>query len=255
MPGYWRADGSYSDGSSDVQLTGSNVKFNLPIVASPLDQAIPIPFTTKQVLMINDGADVLNYAFDGKPSLATQVFGVSSPALTFTGTWSNSTAVVPNPKYATTTGDNVVFKPGRAGLYCLTWDMVMGQGTGIAKLELSSDNGATWQNPSDISGISRSDGATGTAMNTFDGYAAVSVQETMLSFYLPKGNNLWALRITPNGTKNAASTNFYIFVVTFRAYDGNISFLNAKESIVIEIQTNQVNVSAASLVSGRVIAT
>lgn len=25
MPGFWRTDGTYSDGSSDVQLTGSNV--------------------------------------------------------------------------------------------------------------------------------------------------------------------------------------------------------------------------------------
>lgn len=31
MPGFWRADGSYSDGSSDVQLTGSNVPKTQPI--------------------------------------------------------------------------------------------------------------------------------------------------------------------------------------------------------------------------------
>lgn len=42
MPGYWRADGSYSDGSSDVQLTGSNVSLLSAVSVTGTGTAKPV---------------------------------------------------------------------------------------------------------------------------------------------------------------------------------------------------------------------
>lgn len=58
MPGYWRADGTYSNGSSDMVLTGSNAK-------EPFNGTTNISKTFTQSMrgfvITNDGASDLTF--------------------------------------------------------------------------------------------------------------------------------------------------------------------------------------------------
>lgn len=237
--------------SDDVQLTGSNVKLFIPTTATNTDKAIPFPFSTRQVLIINDGTDALNFAFDAKNSKG-QTYLTNNAALIFTGTWAGTTTK--NADNAITT-NNVVFKPVLKALVSMTWDMIKGTGAGIAKIEISADNGTTWQNPSAISGVSRSDGATGTAMDTYDCYDPSASILSFITYNLPWDlTTIWAMRVSATNTKNASAlSTTNIFINDFRLNDGSIFTVNSKENLNLEIQTIQINVSSPTSTTGRVI--
>lgn len=244
-----------------VQLTGSNLKKSINFAAASTDNPIPLAFLTRELTIVNDGADNLSFAFDGKSSTGiTSSYQYTDPAWTTVGAWSTGTF----SGYAATytgnnnTSNNVVFKTTKSDVQNITFGMIKGQASGIAKVEFSTDNGATWKNPSDILGVSRSDGVTGTALNTVDQYVNVASQYGSVTYTMPYNTSGWSMRITPTNTKNASATGTppNIFVVEAKVTDGNgdIFTIKPKENLSVEIQTNQINVSSPTETTGRVFA-
>jgi hypothetical protein len=175
----------------------------------------------------------------------------------FTGSWTDSSVSGIPSKYTASTGATAVLKPNQSGLNSITLGMVKGSGAGIAKIELSLDNGTTWVNPSTIQGLSRSDGMLGTSLDSIDLYTSTSTINTNFTYNLPYGNtNIWAIRVTQTGTKNASAVDKNVFVASSSATlgAGNTFTLKPSESLGLGVNVTQINVFSPSSTNGRVIA-
>jgi hypothetical protein len=239
-----------------VKIESSESKFSQSITATVAEQDLVIPFVTQQILISNDGTDDLLFAFDGNRS---RIYGYLSSNIIYTGTWTNQNfgTGLGNGKFTDNSvlTSNAVFKPSIPGLSSLAWNFFKGAFGGIAKIELSSDDGATWQKPSSINGVTRSDGVAGTAMDTVDQYSLNTAVQS-LSFNLPTSSNrTWAMRIGTTNTKNTSAGGNNLYTGGFSiAPQGTIFTLKSKENLVLEIQTARINFSSPSSTAGRVVA-
>jgi hypothetical protein len=141
------------------------------------------------------------------------------------------------------------------GVSTIRLDLVSGTSAGIFKVELSKDGGATWVFPSTITGLTRSDGATSSGLNTVDEYSTNTVGYS-LTYNLPYDTTTaWALRITPFNTKNAsAGSSSNIFVAGAHFTRANVYTVKSGESLGLDIATTQFNYSTPTSTTGRVIA-
>lgn len=240
-----------------VQILGSANRYSSNISVGTGQQSILFPFTTRQVLIINDGASNINFALDGSSSLPGTNYPYSNSVWSYIGTWSTSTFNSHATTYINnTTVGNAVFKPNISGLTSMVLGVIQGLGAGIAKIELSTDNGVTWKNPSSITGVTRSDGAAGTSLDTYDSYANVSTQYGQITYNLPYNSSyVWAMRISATSTENAAATGGNsIFLCDMTVNTGYVFTLYPKENLQLDVQTTQINLSSPSSTTGRVIA-
>jgi hypothetical protein len=237
-----------------VKILGSDNNFFSNVSATTTQQALSIPFSTREITVINDGTDNLNFVFG---ILTNTSYPLTDVAWQYTGTWTDSTVSGIPSKYTNTVTNNAILKPNQTGVNSITLGVVKGQGGSIAKIELSVDNGVTWVNPSTIGGVSRSDGILGTGMDTYDLYANVSTLNTTVAYNLPLISGKWALRVTPTGTKNAAAntgSNVLITASSISIGGGSTYLLKPNESLNLGVNIIQINVSSPTSTTGRVIA-
>lgn len=207
------ADGINPDGSRKVQMVGSNTYEPYDLTASTSEQTVTFGFMAKSVMVTNDGTGDIRIGLQGK-SVKYTVHDNLAPQWTYTGTWFSNT----NPSlhnYGTDATNNAVaggtatYKPNVI-TNAVIFASVKGTASGIAGFELSQDGGTTWKVPSAFTGVVRSDGATGSAMDTLDTYqSTVTLYELMFSMtvYAP-----WALRVSVTGNKNTNSTKADVWV-------------------------------------------
>jgi hypothetical protein len=237
-----------------VKVLGSDNNFFSNVTATTTKQALPIPFDTKEITVINDGTDVLNFFFG---VVTNTNFPLTDPAWQYTGTWTDSTVSGIPSKYTVTNGASAVLKPNQLGVNSITLGVVKGSASGIAKIEVSLDNGVTWVNPSSIVGLTRSDGLSGAAIDSYDLYTTVSVANANITYNFPYNpNKIYALRLTHSGTKNASSGGLNVFIAGSSTTSGGGSeyTLKPNESLNLGVKVSQINVYSPSSTSGRVIA-
>ena len=232
--------------TSGVSIVGSLTNKALSIVATPTEQTIVLPSTTNNLIFINDGTTDINFALNGNS--AFELYDDADPTWTYIGTWTISSYF---QKYGTgrhfssVTNDMAIFKSAISGLQSIAVALITGIGSGIAKIEISSDNGVTWVNPSTVIGITRSDSATGTGLDSFDAYTAADGFVTV-TYRLPYNQNKWALRLTVTGTKNASATNYYVLVDAGIIFDDNVFTSKAGESLALRAQTSIIKTYSAT---------
>ncbi|GIO63564.1 hypothetical protein J43TS9_51380 [Paenibacillus cineris] len=204
---------SYDKGGMLVNFNGSPSYDSFPdIVVTTTETVLQFSQVMKSVMITNDGTGDVKIAFQGK-SPVTAVHDNLDAAWTYTGTWlSNTSAAIhkygPDATYGSTSGAAATYNPNLM-TNRITWHTSNGGAAGIADIRLSSDGGATWKKPSEISGLSRSDGATGTAMDSADLYGTNGTKSYgfTLPFYAK-----WMIRILYTGTKSSGATNAWIWV-------------------------------------------
>lgn len=242
-------------------LTGSNNAYFNNFTATSSSQGFQLPFLSKQVTIINDGGNPLNFAFFGNPAVPPSVsYPYSDPQWTMVGTWTDATY---NGTPAESTGSantsySASFLPNVAGVTEITFNAISGTEAAIAGISLSTNNGTTWVQPSTIAGLTRSDGATGTALNTYDEYANVSSETTSVTYTLPDiSGAIWGMKISPTNTSNpSASSPLAIFIAggSISISDANASgLLNSGESIGLDVATTSVSVASSLGTNGRLI--
>jgi hypothetical protein len=202
-------------GTAKVQatITGRNLMESYEVIAAAIatfqdEQVLAFQSASpmQTISIINDGPTDARVALNQK---VVKKYDQEDAKFTYTGTWgftTGSTAALyggsARENANTNTADNTVFNPGEAvkeiGLMFLA-----GQYVGIASVQLSSD-GATWLNPTSIPGVTRSDGATANAMNTYDAYVNSGAVGRVVSYRLPYTAN-WRIRVTATNTKNASA--------------------------------------------------
>lgn len=237
-----------------VKILGSDNNFFANISATTTQQALTIPFSTREITVINDGGDNLNFLFG---TVTNTTYPLTDAAWQYTGTWADSTVSGIPSKYTSNTANNAILKPNQVGINSIILGVVMGTGSGIAKIEISTDNGNTWVNPSSILGVTRNDGAVGTALDTFDLYTNASALNANVTYNFPySATNIYAMRVTPTGTRNASSVNNTIFVTasSIATGGGSTYTLKSGETLGIGTKITQINVYSPTSTTGRVIA-
>lgn len=205
----------------------------------------------QNLLISNDGSNDVKFALQGKYPLSV-VYDNTDPKWSYIGTWSSDTTATIHATGAdvsktTTTGSMAVFSPNVA---CNQIGASLSNGTsaGIAKLELSSDGGNTWASPSTISGVTRSDGATGTSMDTYDEYSNSYTGVTDVIFTMPT-SSVWSLRVSYTGTKNSSSPVYTIYIDAGKiggASDTNTIIVKAGEAISLQIKSGDIRLITES---------
>lgn len=198
---------------SSFGISGSNAYDSFPdISVTTIEQEIKFSSEMKSVMITNDGLGDVKIAFQGK-SPALVVHDNLDPAWSYFGTWLSNTAAAihkygPDATYGSSESATATYNPNSM-TNRIIWHTSNGGAAGIANIHLSNDGGATWKKPSEISGVTRSDGATGAAMDTADLYGtnATKSYTFTLPFYAK-----WMLRISYTGNKNASATNAWIWV-------------------------------------------
>lgn len=229
----------------DVSLTGSSVYESHELLLDQIESVTTFSGNVNRVLIMNDQVDDIRAAFGGNASYT--LYDSSDEKWTFTGGWTNNTSYFrygSNAKFSTTTNDTAVLNPANAIITALTFATVKGFNAGIAKIEVSTDNGATWKDPSTITGITRSDGASGVGLNTFDSYAATAGTFN-LTYKFPYPAN-WVIRITVTGTKNASSGGFQIWVDAALTNNAKCIRIKAGENLDLPLRTASVSLFAES---------
>lgn len=235
-----------------VKILGSDNNFFTNVTATTVQQVYSIPFDTREITVINDGSDSLNFFF----GMATNtVFALTNPAWQFNGTWTDGNITGKPVKYTSNPSNSAVLKSNQLGVSSIILGILRGQGAGIFKIELSKDNGNTWVNPSSIAGVLRSDGVTGINLDTYDLYISTSSQDSIITYSLPPLNVQWAIRITPNGRNtNAVDSNVFLESSTMVIGGGYPHTLKVGESIGLNVKATQITVYSPTNTSGRVIA-
>jgi len=228
------------DGREGVQVVGSNARFYRVLSATTTEKVEMLPASVRQIVLKNDGSDDLQFNLDGNPAIAP-VKAYSDSDWTYTGTW-QVTAPIGYVEQSSITGDVAVFAPAAANVSEITLGYLEGDYSGIMGLELSADGGATWAPPSTIAGVSRSDGAVGTSLDTFDAYASAQAKASF-TFYLPAGNAaaVWALRMTVTGTRNASASGNSLYLQSGAALVGYVQTVKPTETLTLDVATGQLN--------------
>lgn len=203
-----------------VSITGSLAyqSLQLNITTSPI--TISLPFTPKSFMFTNDGSDFITaYLLNNKvPTL----YAYNSSQITYggSGTWSSfNVSGVGNTEDNTTTGGTAIFNPG-VQTYAIGFKLATGTGSGIANIQISSDGGVTWANPSSVSGVSLN-GQVGSQIDTIDTYSTNTVGVSYIYSFPTQG--AWQIKLTVSGNKNPLSGGVGIYVLG--AIEGGVNGL------------------------------
>nr|WP_156736265.1 hypothetical protein [Mycobacterium sp. E3298] len=201
---------------------------DLSIGVSPT--TIVFPKSMNNIMITNDGTDDVKIGLQGKNPFGT-IHDNQDITWSYTGTWVSDTtailrAVGSDVAKTSTAGSKATYKPNIACAQ-IAVSIAKGSAAGIAQIEISNDGGNTWANPSSISGVSRSDGFTGTAMDTFDAYTSATAGPYDLIYTLPTISN-WSLRVSYTGSKNSSSSGYNVWI------DCGKVFTSTNASIVIK---------------------
>lgn len=218
-----------------VEVVGNKGYDSWSIALAAADKEIKFNKASKELLFINDGVDDAYVALGWYPTQGT-VFGVNSASFTFNGTWTNDSWTLyggaDGSKY--TNSGNAVLDLG-SGKRVIGFCVLRGGSCGNMQIEISSD-GTTWQNPSDIAGVTRSDDATGTAMNTYNAYDPSTGQYSVISFLMPTRSH-WYVRLT--------RLTGLLFLDSGFDYDPTrVLVIKSGESIPMSVETSVVACSA-----------
>jgi len=234
-------------GKVDISLLDYEIRKISAKTANPFNFKFSQP--VKVVNLTNFGSDVALCSLNGYPAIPIIHDNLDATKWTFTGTWSNETTHFyygTNSQFSSINGNNAVYNPG-TDVRMIGISFVPSSSSGIAKIELSLD-GTTWQNPSDIAGVLRTDGATGTSMNTFDLYYnthETTTKTTTLSFIVPSG--AWKIKVTVTNIKNTLSSNYRVYIDAGMIGDDTKSFeLKPGETKYIPIVATSVSVGCSS---------
>ena len=238
-----------------VQITGSSSLLSRSFTATAIEQSIALGFTSRSVLVANDGSDSIWVGFNGDPA-HSPVVAFTDAAFTFAGTWNSytngTTGWTGNRSGAT--GSTGIYDPA-AACSALNVELMGGQSVGVAKIEFSVDGGATWQLPSAIGGVQRSDGATGTAMDTIDAYRNIASVEALDVYYVLPSSGLWTVRVTATGTKNAAASGTDIIVMGANVQSLTSFEVKPTEAPTFDFAATSIAIYSPTTAAGRMVAT
>lgn len=221
-----------ADGNINSKIKGNNFAYPYNVVATNIQAKITLPDNINRIVISNDGVVDAEINFNSPMDNESDRLTVNHTDLiaTKSGAWST----IPNTlafgaSFAETiqTGAFLIIDPAEIVEEIGFWG-ILGPVGGISQLDLSLD-GVNWFPPSQIGGVTRSDGVLGIAMDKLDQYSGgigMGRVEDIRIFTVPKG--MWKLKITVTGTKNPASSSYATWVDALIYKSTNESYFNLK---------------------------